>query len=275
MLCESVGAVLRVVPINDAGELLIDEYAKLLNERTKFVAITYISNSLGTINPIKTIIAMAHRYGAATLVDAAQAAPHMPLDVQQLDCEFLVFSGHKVFGPTGIGVLYGKEALLNSMPPYQGGGDMIERVTYERTTYNALPYKFEAGTPHISGAIGLATAIEYISDFGLHVLKNHEDDLLRYATEAVSGINGLRLVGTARDKASILSFVVEGAHFNDIGMLLDAQGIAVRTGHHCTQPLMDRFALTGTARASFAFYNTRAEIDVFVAALHKAITMLT
>lgn len=274
LMCEAQGAKLRVIPIADNGDIIFDEYVKLLNERTKFVSIVHISNTLGTINPVKQVIEEAHRWGVPVMLDGAQAAPHMPLDVQELDCDFFAFSGHKVYGPTGIGVLYGKEKYLDAMPPYQGGGDMIEQVSFERTTWNALPYKFEAGTPNIAGAIGLAAAIRYVTELGIANLKNYEDELLRYATQAVSQIDGLRIIGTARDKASILSMVHRDVHPHDLGAMLDQQGIAVRTGHHCTQPLMSRFEIPGTARASFSFYNTREEVDALVRGIQKAVQML-
>jgi cysteine desulfurase/selenocysteine lyase len=274
MMCEAQGATLRVIPIDDNGDIIFDEYVKLLNERTKFVSIVYISNTLGTVNPVKRVIEEAHRYNIPVMLDGAQAAPHMPLDVQELDCDFFAFSGHKVYGPTGIGVLYGKEKYLDAMPPYQGGGDMIEQVSFEKTTWNALPYKFEAGTPNIAGAIGLGAAIQYITALGIPTLKNYEDELLRYATDAVSHIDGLRIIGTAREKASILSMVHRDVHPHDLGAMLDQQGIAVRTGHHCTQPLMSRFDIPGTARASFSFYNTREEVDALVRGIQKAVQML-
>ena len=274
LLCERSGVVLRVVPINDDGELLVDEYEKLLCERTKFVSLVHVSNSLGTINPVKRLIELAHGMGAKVLLDGAQATPHMAVDVQDLDADFYTLSGHKVFGPTGIGVLYGKEELLDAMPPYQGGGDMISHVSFEKTLYNALPYKFEAGTPHMAGIIGLGAAIQYIQGVGIDAIGAHEADLLAYATERVQDINGFRIIGTAREKASVLSFVVDGAHSTDIGQLLDTRGVAVRTGHHCTQPLMDRFGVPGTARASFAFYNTREEVDKFVSATQSVLKML-
>ncbi len=273
MICEETGAVLRVVPINDSGELRLDEYEKMLNERTRFVSIAHISNTLGTVNPVKQMIEMAHRFDVPVMLDGAQAAPHLPLDVQELDCDFYAFSGHKVYGPTGIGVLWGKEKFLDAMPPYQGGGDMIDTVTFEKTTFNALPFKFEAGTPNIAGAIGLAAALRYVSDLGLPVLKGYEDQLLRHATEAVSEIEGLRIIGTARDKAGVLSMTHRGVDAYDIGNALDEQGIAIRTGHHCTQPLMRRFGIAGTARASFSFYNTHDEVDALVRALHKTIAL--
>jgi cysteine desulfurase/selenocysteine lyase len=269
MLCEEKGAHLRVIPMNDAGELLIDEYEKLLNERTKFVSIVQVSNSLGTINPVRQIIQMAHNYGIPVLIDGAQAVQHIPVDVKDLDCDFYVFSGHKIFGPTGIGVLYGKEKWLEAMPPYQGGGDMILSVTFEKTTYNTLPAKFEAGTPHIEGGIGLGVAIDYVSKIGLNNIAAYEHELLTYATEALSEIEGLRIIGTAKEKASVLSFVLEGVHPHDIGTILDTEGIAIRTGHHCTQPVMQRFGIPATARASLAFYNTKEDIDTLVRGIYK------
>jgi len=269
MLCEEKSARLRVIPMNDRGELLLDEYEKLLNPRTRMVAFAHVSNALGTINPAAQIIEMAHRAGALALVDGAQAAPHMKVDVQALDADFYTFSGHKVFGPTGIGILYGKSKLLNAMPPYQGGGDMIRVVTFEKTTYNDLPYKFEAGTPNIAGGIGLGAALDYVNTIGLDKIAAYEHDLLQYGTEALSRIPGLRLIGTAREKAAVLSFVIEGIHPHDIGTLLDRQGIAVRTGHHCAQPVMDWFHVPATTRASLAFYNTPAEIDALAAGIQK------
>ncbi len=269
MLCEETGAVLRVIPINDRGELIIDEYSKLLGPRTRMVAIGHVSNALGTINPVGKMIEMAHAAGALTLVDGAQAVPHMKVDVQALDVDFYAFSGHKLFGPTGIGVLYGKQGLLEAMPPYQGGGDMIRTVTFEKTTYNDLPYKFEAGTPDIAGGIGLGAAIDYVNHIGIENIEAYEHELLVYATEKISRIPGLRIIGTAREKAAVISFVIEGIHPHDIGTVLDRQGIAVRTGHHCAQPVMDRYQIPATTRASFAFYNTKAEIDALIAGLHK------
>jgi len=269
MLCEETGAHLRVIPIDDRGDLILDEYAKLLNPRTRMVAIGHVSNALGTINPVRKIIEMAHTAGALTLVDGAQAVPHMKVDVQALDADFYAFSGHKLFGPTGIGVLYGKTDLLNAMPPYQGGGDMIRTVTFEKTTYNDLPYKFEAGTPDIAGGIGLGAAVDYVNSIGIDKITAYEHELLLYGTEAVSQIPGLRIIGTAREKAAVISFVMEGIHPHDIGTVLDRMGIAVRTGHHCAQPVMDRYQIPATTRASFAFYNTTAEIDSLVAGLHK------
>jgi cysteine desulfurase / selenocysteine lyase len=269
ILCEEKGAVLRVVPINDNGEFVLEEYEKLLNPRTRFVSVVHLSNALGTINPVRQIIALAHRWNIPVLVDGAQAVPHLPVDVQHLDCDFYAFSGHKIYGPTGIGVLYGKSGLLEAMPPYQGGGDMISTVTFAKTTYNSLPYKFEAGTPHIAGAVGLGAAIDYLSDIGLEVVAGHEHDLLDYATSAVAAVPGVRLVGTAPERAGVLSFVVEGVHPHDVGQILDQEGIAIRTGHHCCQPVMDRFHVPATARLSLALYNTRKEIDALVAGLYR------
>ena len=269
MLCEEKGARLRVIPMNDRGELLLDEYEKLLGPRTRMVAVGHVSNALGTINPVRQIVEMAHHAGALALIDGAQAAPHLKIDVQALDADFYAFSGHKVFGPTGTGILYGKARLLNAMPPYQGGGDMIKTVTFEKTTYNDLPYKFEAGTPNIAGGIGLGAAFDYVTRIGLDQIAAYEHGLLVYGTEALSRIPGLRLIGTARDKAAVLSFVIDGIHPHDIGTVLDRQGIAVRTGHHCAQPVMDRFGVPATTRASLAFYNTVAEIDALAAGLAK------
>jgi len=269
MLCEEKDAKLRVIPMNDRGELILEEYEKLLGPRTRMVAVGHISNALGTINPIRQIIEMAHRAGALTLIDGAQAAPHTKIDVQALDSDFYTFSGHKVFGPTGIGVLHGKKKLLEAMPPYQGGGDMIRTVTFEKTTYNELPYKFEAGTPNIAGGIGMGAALDYVTKLGIDHIAAYEHELLVYGTHALSEIPGLRIIGTAREKAAVLSFVIEGIHPHDIGTVLDRQGIAVRTGHHCAQPVMDWFHIPATTRASFAFYNTIAEIDALTAGLHK------
>ena len=269
LLCEEKGAKLRVIPMDDRGELLLDEYEKLLGPRTRMVAVGHISNALGTVNPVRQIVEMAHRAGALALIDGAQAAPHMKIDVQALDADFYAFSGHKVFGPTGIGILYGKARLLNAMPPYQGGGDMIKTVTFEKTVYADLPYKFEAGTPSIAGGIGLGAAFDYVTRIGLDKIAAYEHELLVYGTEALSRIPGLRIVGTARDKAAVLSFVIDGIHPHDIGTVLDRQGIAVRTGHHCAQPVMDRFGVPATTRASLAFYNTVAEIDALAAGLAK------
>jgi cysteine desulfurase/selenocysteine lyase len=269
ILCEQVGAKLRVIPINDDGELLIDQYEKLLNERTKFVSVAHLSNALGTINPVKQIIEMAHHFGVPVLVDGAQAAPHLKVDVQDLDCDFYAFSSHKLFGPTGTGVLYGKANLLEAMPPYHGGGDMISSVTFEKTLYNVLPYKFEAGTPNIAGGVGLGAAIDYLNGIGLETVAAYEHELLSYATEAISRIPGVRLIGTAKEKACVLSFVVDDIHAHDVGTILDEEGIAIRTGHHCAMPVMQRFGVPATARASLAFYNTREEIDALVAGIRK------
>ena len=269
ILCEEKDAKLRVIPINDSGELIWEEFEKLLGSRTKMVAVTHVSNALGTVNPVRRIVEQAHRANVPVLVDGAQSVPHIEVDVQALDCDFFVFSGHKIYGPTGIGVLYGKSALLDAMPPYQGGGDMISSVTFEKTTYNKLPYKFEAGTPHISGGIGLGCAIGYLNGVGIERVERHEHELLAYATRAVGEIPGLRVIGTAAEKAGVLSFVMEGIHPHDIGTILDQQGIAIRTGHHCAQPVMQRFGIPATARASFALYNTREEVDALVSGLQK------
>jgi cysteine desulfurase / selenocysteine lyase len=269
MLCEASGAKLKVIPVNDRGELLLDEYEKLLSERVKIVAVTHVSNALGTVVPVREIAAMAHRQGAVVVVDGAQSVPHMKVDVQALDCDFYALSGHKMFGPTGIGVLWGKAKLLKAMPPYQGGGDMIRTVTFEKTTYNTIPYKFEAGTPDIAGGIGLGAAIDYLDGIGMERIAAYEHELMVYGTEALQRVSGLRIIGTAKDKASVLSFVMEGIHPHDIGTVLDRQGIAVRTGHHCAQPVMERFGVPATTRASLAFYNTPGEIDALVAGLGK------
>jgi cysteine desulfurase/selenocysteine lyase len=270
ILCEEKGAHLRVAPIDDCGELELDEFAKLIGPRTKLVAVTQLSNALGTVTPLREMIELAHSRGVPVLVDGAQAVPHFAVDVQALDCDFYAFSGHKVYGPTGIGVLYGKRALLEAMPPYQGGGDMISSVTFEKTTYNDLPFKFEAGTPDIAGAIALGAALEYIGKLGMESIAAHERDLLTYAAERVGALPGIRLIGTAPERAGVLSFVMEGVHPHDLGTILDREGIAIRTGHHCAQPVMDRFGIPATARASFAVYNTREEIDALVEGLHKA-----
>ena len=269
ILCEEKGARLRVVPISDDGELLLKDFENLLGPRTKLVAVTHVSNALGTINPVQRMIAMAHRGNIPVLVDGAQAVPHLKVDVQALDCDFYVFSGHKVYGPTGIGVLYGKSALLDAMPPYQGGGDMISSVTFEKTIYNKLPYKFEAGTPHVAGAIGLAAAIDYVNGLGMDSIAAYEQELLASATHAISAIPGIRLIGTAREKAGVLSFLLGSIHPHDIGTILDQEGVAIRTGHHCAQPVMQRFGVPATARASFALYNTREEVDVLVEGIRK------
>jgi cysteine desulfurase/selenocysteine lyase len=269
ILCEEKGAVLKVAPISDTGELLLDEFEKLLGPRTRLVAVTHVSNALGTVNPLKRLIHMAHSRNIPVLVDGAQAVPHQPVDVQALDCDFYAFSGHKMYGPTGIGILYGKAALLETMPPYQSGGDMISSVTFEKTTYNKLPYKFEAGTPDIAGVIGLHAASQYLNGLDMDKIAAYEHELFAYATEAVAGIPGVRLIGTARERASVLSFVVEGVHPHDIGTILDQEGIAIRTGHHCAQPVMDRFGIPATARASFGLYNTREEVDALVDGIQK------
>ncbi len=269
ILCEQTGAVLRVVPINDDGELLMEEYEKLLGPKTKLVAMVHVSNALGTVNPVRRIIELAHLQDVPVLLDGAQAVPHLPVDVQELDCDFYVFSGHKVFAPTGIGVLYAKTTFLEGMPPYQGGGDMIKSVSFEKTVYNDLPYKFEAGTPNIEGAIGLGAAIDYVTGLGPENIAVYEHDLLEYGTDALLEIPGLRLIGTAHEKTSVLSFTLEGVHPHDVGTILDQEGIAIRTGHHCAQPVMDRFGVPATARASLAFYNTRQEIDALATALRQ------
>ncbi len=269
ILCEEKGAVLKIAPINDNGELLLDDFQDLLGPRTRLVAVTHVSNALGTVNPLRRLIEMAHSRNIPVLVDGAQAVPHLAVDVQALDCDFYAFSGHKMYGPTGTGVLYGKAALLETMPPYQSGGDMISSVTFEKTIYNKLPYKFEAGTPDIAGVIGLHAAIQYLSSLGMDKVAAYEHDLLTYAAKAVAGIAGVRLIGTAKEKASVLSFVVEGVHPHDIGTILDQEGIAIRTGHHCAQPVMERFGVPATARASFGLYNTREEVDALVEAIQK------
>ncbi len=274
-LCERTGAHLRVIPMNDRGELILEEFDKLLNARTKVVAVTHISNALGTVNPVKYIIDAAHRFGAAVLIDGAQATPHLKPDVQALDCDFYVFSGHKVCGPTGTGILYGKEAWLNKLPPYQGGGEMIQSVTFEKTTYACLPHKFEAGTPNIAGGIVLGVALDYLNAVGFETIAAYESELLAYGTERLLEIEGLKIYGTAFEKASVISFNIEGIHPYDIGAIVDKLGVAVRTGHHCTQPIMDFFGIPGTVRASFSFYNTKEEIDVLVAAVKKAKEMLS
>lgn len=273
LLCKRKKIKLRVIPITDEGELDLEEFKKLFNEKTKLVSVVYISNSLGTINPVKEIIKTAHSYDVPVMLDAAQAIPHMEVDVQDLDCDFLVFSGHKVFGPTGTGVLYGKTEYLNFMPPYQGGGDMIRKVTFEETTFDDLPRKFEAGTPNIAGSVGLSAAIKYLKQFDRDILLQYENSLLKYATQKLLEIDGLRIIGTAKNKASVISFVIDGVHPYDIGTIIDTDGIAIRTGHHCTQPIMDRYNLTATARASFAFYNTMEEVDKLAAGIKKVIKM--
>ena len=269
MVCDATDAVLRVIPISDAGELDMDAYAKLLNERTKIVAITHVANALGSITPLKKITQMAHAVGAIVLVDGAQAAPHLKIDVQDLDADFYALSGHKIYGPTGVGILYGKEALLDAMPPYQGGGDMIRTVSFKKTTYNTLPYKFEAGTPFIAGGIGLGAAIDYVNDLGLAAIAAHEHELLLNATEQAASIPGLKIIGTAREKASVFSFTLGRIHPHDIGTILDHEGIAIRTGHHCAMPVMERLGIPATARASFALYNTHAEVDALFNGIRK------
>ncbi|MCX5733871.1 MAG: cysteine desulfurase [candidate division NC10 bacterium] len=273
MICEEKRASLKVIPMNDAGELVMDEYERLLSDRTKFVSVVQVSNSnvLGTVNPISDIIGLAHRRGIPVLVDGAQAIPHTPVDVRALDCDFYVFSGHKLFGPTGIGVLYGKAELLESMPPYQGGGDMISAVSFEKTVYNTLPHKFEAGTPNIAGTIGLAAAIEYVEKIGMQQIAAYESELLDYGTELLAAIPGLRLIGTAKEKAGVLSFLLDGVHAHDIGTILDLEGVAIRAGHHCAMPVMKRFGVPAIARASLAFYNTRADLDALAKGIHKTI----
>ena len=275
MLCEERGCVLRVIPVDDNGELIIDEYEKLLSERTKLVSVVHVSNSLGTINPVKTIIDMAHGVGAVALIDGAQASSHLDLDVQALDADFYVFSAHKLYGPTGMGVLYGKKAILDSMPPYRGGGEMIKEVTFEKTTYNELPYKFEAGTPNIADVVAVKTALEYMDNLGKENIAAHEQDLLQYATEQLNELDGLRIVGQAKEKIGVVSWVMDGIHHQDTGVILDQQGIAVRTGHHCCQPLMQRFGIAGTTRASFAVYNTRDEVDRLVTGIRRVQKMMS
>ncbi len=269
LLCEQTGAVLRVAPIDDTGALRMDAFEALVNPRTRLVAVAHVSNALGTINPVRRLVELAHAAGAPVLIDGAQAAPHIEVDVRALDCDFYAFSGHKLYGPTGIGVLYGKAALFDAMPPYQGGGDMISRVTFEKTSYNALPYKFEAGTPNIAGTIGLGAAIDYVEAIGLDAIAAHEHDLLDYATRRARELPGLTLIGTAKDKAGILAFTLEGIHPHEIGTVLDHEGIAIRTGHHCAMPVMDRFGVPATARASFALYNTRDDVDALIEGLTK------
>ncbi len=270
ILCKEKNARLKFIPVNDEGELILDEFEKMINERTKFVSLVYVSNSLGTINPVKKIIDIAHSHNIPVMLDAAQAAPHLKIDVKYLDCDFLAFSGHKVYGPTGIGVLFAKEKFLNSMPPYQGGGEMIKSVSYENTTYNDLPYKFEAGTPNIEGAIALGAAIDFVNRIGYENIAKHENELLNYANEKLKEIGGIKFIGTAKDKASVVSFLIDGVHPYDTGTILDQLGIAVRTGFHCTQPLIEeRYKLPGTVRASFAIYNTKEEIDKLAEGIKK------
>lgn len=274
MACERHGAILKIIPVQEDGSISLEDAERLITSKTKLVSFAYISNSLGTINPVQELTQLAKQVGAHVLIDAAQSIQHVPTNVQELDCDFLVFSGHKLYGPTGIGILYGKEELLNEIPPFEGGGDMIDHVTYDKTTYNELPFKFEAGTPHIAGAIGLGAAIDYVQGLGLDKIYAYEDALLKYATERLSQVEPVKLIGTATNKASVLSFLVEGAHPYDVGVILDNLGIAIRTGHHCTQPLMEHLCISGTCRASFALYNTMEEIDSFIEGVEKAIKML-
>jgi cysteine desulfurase/selenocysteine lyase len=271
MLCQEKGARLRVIPVSGRGELYLDEYEKLLNHRTRIVAVTHVSNVLGTINPVRKLVEMAHGHGALVLLDGAQAVPHVKVDVQELDCDFYCFSGHKIYGPTGIGILYGKWNRLESMPPYQGGGEMIRSVSFEKTTYNEPPHKFEGGTPNIAGGVALAAALDYLENLGLDRVAAYENELLEYATSRLSQVPGLRLIGTAPSKAAVLSFVLDEVHPHDLGTILDLEGVAIRTGHHCAQPLMDYYGLPATARASLAFYNTREEIDALCRGLEKVI----
>jgi cysteine desulfurase / selenocysteine lyase len=275
MLCERTGAVLKVIPMNQNGDLILEEFDKLLSDKSKIVAVNHISNALGTLNPIKYIIEKSHQYGAAVLIDGAQAVPHLKPNVQDLDCDFYVFSGHKICGPTGVGILYGKEHWLNKLSPYMGGGEMIKEVTFDKTTYAALPHKFEAGTPNIADGIVLGTAVDYMNSVGFDEIASHEKELLAYGTEKLLEIEGLKIYGTAKEKASVISFNIDGIHPYDIGTIVDKMGIAVRTGHHCAQPIMDFFEIPGTVRASFAFYNTKEEIDIFVSAVKKAKMMLS
>jgi cysteine desulfurase / selenocysteine lyase len=274
MICEQNGATLKVIPINDKGEIIFEEYVKMLSPKVKLVSVVHVSNALGTINPVKEIIAEAHKFNIPVLLDGAQSCSHFDIDVQELDCEFYVFSAHKLYGPTGIGALYGKKDILEKMPPYMSGGEMIKEVTFEKTTYNELPYKFEAGTPNIADTVALKAALDYVNTLSKAAMAAQEDLLLKYATEQLLKIEGLRMIGTADHKVSIASFVIEGVHHQDLAIILDREGVAVRTGHHCTQPLMNRFGILGTTRASFAFYNTLEEVDVFIKALHKALNML-
>lgn len=274
LITEMTGAKLKVIPIDDNGELMMEEFHKLLNEKVKLVSVVHASNSLGTINPVKEIIDEAHKIGAIVMLDGAQSTVHLDIDVQELDCDFFAISSHKVYGPTGIGVLYGKRELLEAMPPFMGGGEMIKDVTFEKTTWNELPYKFEAGTPNIADTVALKAAIDFVERIGKKQVRRHEEELLQYATEQLESIDGIRMIGKAKQKVSVASFVVDGVHPQDLGIMLDNQGVAVRTGHHCTQPLMNRFGIPGTTRASFAMYNTKDEIDVMIAGLNKAIKML-
>jgi cysteine desulfurase/selenocysteine lyase len=275
MVCRERGAVLRVIPITDDGELMLDAYEKMLGPHTRLVAIVHVSNALGTINPVQQMIELAHRHGIPVLIDGAQAVPHLAVDVQALDCDFYAFSSHKLYGPSGVGVLYGKAALLDAMPPYQGGGEMISAVTFEKTFYKGLPAKFEAGTPNITGVVGLGAAIDYVNAVGLGAIGAHEHELITYATRRLAEIPQVRMIGTARDKASVASFVIDGIHAHDIGTILDREGIAVRAGHHCAQPVMQRYGVPATTRASFAFYNTRAEVDALVAGIHSVLEVFS
>jgi cysteine desulfurase/selenocysteine lyase len=275
MIRDEKGIVLRIIPINDKGELFIDKYEKMFNSNTKLVSVVHVSNVLGTINPVKKMIEIAHEHGIPVLVDGAQAVQHLKVDVQDLDCDFYVFSGHKMYGPTGVGVLYGKENLLNAMPPYQGGGDMIKSVSFEKTIYNDLPHKFEAGTPNIVGGVGMGATIDYLQRINLETVFRHENSLLEYATEQLSTIKGLRIIGTAKEKSSVISFVIENIHPHDIGTILDDEGIAIRTGHHCAQPVMKCFEVPATARASFAMYNTKEEIDTLIKGIYKVIEVFS
>jgi cysteine desulfurase / selenocysteine lyase len=274
MLCEAKGAVLKIIPIDERGDIILEEYEKLLTDRTKLVAVVHVSNAMGTINPVKQIIDLAHAKGIKVMLDGAQASSHITLDVQELDVDFYVFSAHKLYGPTGIGALYGKKELLDDMPPYHGGGEMIKEVTFAKTTYNELPYKFEAGTPNIGDTVAFRHAIEYVNELGKETIAAYENELLAYATEQLEQIEGLRIVGTAREKISVVSFVIDGVHHQDLAILLDNDGIAIRTGHHCAQPLMDRFNILGTSRASFSFYNTKEEVDRMITAIKRAVKML-
>jgi cysteine desulfurase / selenocysteine lyase len=269
MLCEEKSASLCVVPISPAGEIILEQYEKLLGPKTRLVAVTHVSNALGTVNPVKEIVRLAHRHNVPVLVDGAQSVPHMPVDVQALDCDFFVFSGHKMYGPTGIGILYGKEKLLDAMPPYQGGGDMIRSVTFEKTLYSELPYKFEAGTPNVAGSIGLGAAIDYLESIGMDTISAYEQDLIGYSTQALETVEHLRIIGKAEEKAGVISFVIDSVHPHDIGTILDKEGIAIRTGHHCAQPVMDFFQIPSTARISFGLYNTRADIAALIGGLKK------
>ena len=275
ILCEEKKAFLKVIPVSDEGEIFIDDFKNLLSSKTKLVAIAHVSNALGTINPVEEIISLAHNAGALVLIDGAQSTVHLDINVQEMNCDFFAFSGHKVYGPTGIGVLYGKKKILEEMPVFMGGGEMIKEVTFEKTTYNELPYKYEAGTPNIADAIAFKTALDFVKETGKKLVRNHENELLHYATSQMKLIPGLRIIGNAKHKVGLISFVIENIHPQDLGVLLDNQGIAVRTGHHCTEPLMKRFKIPGTVRASFAMYNTKEEVDMFISALHKAIKMLS